>query len=76
MSETETTDAAAKAEFLAELKAFEGQEIDSLVGPDAVNQAMIRHWVEAMGDANPVYVDPDAAAASVLSSGPRLVKAY
>ena len=65
MSETETTDAAAKAEFLAELKAFEGQEIDSLVGPDAVNQAMVRHWVEAMGDANPVYVDPDAAAASV-----------
>lgn len=64
MSETETTDAA-QAEFLSELKAFEGMEIDSLVGPDAVNQAMIRHWVEAMGDTNPVYVDPDAAAASV-----------
>jgi len=30
-------------------------------GPDPVNQAMIRHWVEAMGDVNPVYVD-DAAA--------------
>ena len=65
MTETETSNDAAKAEFLAKLKAFEGMEIDSLVGPDAVNQAMIRHWVEAMGDTNPVYVDPDAAAASV-----------
>jgi uncharacterized OB-fold protein len=26
---------------------------------------MIRHWVQAMGDTNPVYVDADAAAASV-----------
>jgi uncharacterized OB-fold protein/acyl dehydratase len=26
---------------------------------------MIRHWVEAMGDENPVYVDPEAAARSV-----------
>jgi uncharacterized OB-fold protein/acyl dehydratase len=26
---------------------------------------MIRHWVEAVGDENPVYLDPDAAAASV-----------
>ncbi len=30
-------------------------------GPDAVNLPMIRHWVEAMGDMNPVYVD-DAVA--------------
>jgi uncharacterized OB-fold protein len=33
-------------------------------GPDAVNQAMIRHWCEAIGDRNPVYTDPAAAAAS------------
>ncbi len=46
-------------------KAFEGQEVDALVAPDPVNQAMIRHWVEAMGDKNPVYTDPEAAAASV-----------
>ncbi|RZQ63150.1 bifunctional MaoC family dehydratase N-terminal/OB-fold nucleic acid binding domain-containing protein [Amycolatopsis suaedae] len=32
---------------------------------DPVNQAMINNWVEAIGDANPVYTDPDAAAASV-----------
>jgi acyl dehydratase len=27
----------------------------------AVNEAMIRNWVEAHGDHNPVYVDPQAA---------------
>lgn len=31
---------------------------------DPVNQPMIRHWCEAMGDANPVYTDPVAAARS------------
>jgi uncharacterized OB-fold protein/acyl dehydratase len=30
-------------------------------GPDEVNLPMIRHWVEAMGDHNPVYVDDEAA---------------
>jgi uncharacterized OB-fold protein len=25
--------------------------------PDPVNQAMIRHWVEAIGDTNPLYAD-------------------
>ena len=52
-------------DFLAQLKAFEGREIAGLTAPDEVNQAMIRHWVQAMGDTNPVYVDADAAAASV-----------
>jgi acyl dehydratase/ribosomal protein S27AE len=32
-----------------------------LKGADPVNLPMIRHWVEAMGDRNPVYVDDDAA---------------
>jgi len=32
---------------------------------DAVNQAMIRHWCEAIGDTNPVYTDPEAARRSV-----------
>ena len=32
--------------------------------PDAVNVPMIRHWVEAMGDHNPVYVDEEAARAA------------
>ncbi|MCG5431381.1 OB-fold domain-containing protein [Mycobacterium sp. MYCO198283] len=34
------------------------------LGPDPVNQPMIRHWVEAIGDANPVYVDEAAARAA------------
>jgi uncharacterized OB-fold protein/acyl dehydratase len=57
---------AAKAELLAKLRAYEGRQVsDSEPGPDAVNEAMIRHWCEAIGDENPVYTDPEAAAASV-----------
>lgn len=79
MSTAEETTAREKAEFLARLKAFEGAEIDSLVGPDPVNQAMIRHWVEAMGDTNPVYTDPAAAAASVhgeIIAPPTMLQAW
>jgi uncharacterized OB-fold protein len=32
---------------------------------DPVNQAMVHNWVEAIGDANPVYTDPGYAASSV-----------
>ncbi|OKJ95951.1 bifunctional MaoC family dehydratase N-terminal/OB-fold nucleic acid binding domain-containing protein [Amycolatopsis sp. CB00013] len=32
---------------------------------DAVNQAMVNNWVEAIGDRNPVYVDEEFAATSV-----------
>ena len=51
--------------LLDDLRQFEGRE----VGPpepadDPVNVPMIRHWVEAMGDTNPVYLDEDAAKAS------------
>jgi uncharacterized OB-fold protein len=57
-----------------ELAAFpdHSDELASLIGlpsgapnlsPDAVNLPMIRHWVEAMGDENPVYTS-DAAAQS------------
>ena len=44
------------------LQAFVGLSTGPpLQAPDPVNQPMIRHWVEATGDHNPVYVD-DAAA--------------
>jgi hypothetical protein len=49
------------------LAALVGQPISPggpFVAPDPVNQPMIRHWAAAFEDANPVYVDPDAAAAS------------
>lgn len=62
-----TTDADTdKAAFAARLKEFEGKEAGAPeVGADPVNQPMIRHWVEAVGDENPVYTDPDAAKRSV-----------
>ena len=50
-------------------------ELESLVGsptgapsiaPDPVNAPMIRHWVEAMGDRDPVYVSDTAARAAGL----------
>jgi len=52
-------------------------ELETLVGlptgppsvaPDAVNAPMIRHWVEAMGDTDPVYVSAEAARAAGLES--------
>ncbi|MEV6563217.1 bifunctional MaoC family dehydratase N-terminal/OB-fold nucleic acid binding domain-containing protein [Streptomyces kronopolitis] len=47
----------------ARLKAFEGQPAATgAVGKDPVNAPMIRHWCEAMGDANPAYRGPDAIA--------------
>ncbi|WP_026919700.1 bifunctional MaoC family dehydratase N-terminal/OB-fold nucleic acid binding domain-containing protein [Gordonia shandongensis] len=33
-------------------------------GRDPINQPMINNWCEAMGDANPIYVDDDAARAA------------
>ena len=40
------------------LETFVGLDIGAPdVGPDAVNDAMIRHWCDAMGDENPVYTD-------------------
>ncbi|MEU8706904.1 bifunctional MaoC family dehydratase N-terminal/OB-fold nucleic acid binding domain-containing protein [Streptomyces sp. NPDC048565] len=44
------------------LQAFTGRELRALApGQDPVNQPMIRHWAEAMGDTNPVYTDAGAA---------------
>jgi uncharacterized OB-fold protein/acyl dehydratase len=46
---------------------------------DAVNQAMIRHWCDAVGDRNPVYTDPAAAGASVhgeIVAPPTMLQAW
>jgi acyl dehydratase len=37
------------------------------LGRDPVNQPMINNWVEALGDANPIYVDEEAARAAGFS---------
>lgn len=47
----------------AKIKA--GGESARRLARDPVNQAMINNWVEATGDANPVYTDPDFAEQSV-----------
>lgn len=55
------------ADLDEELAALVGQPIGQggpNVAPDPVNAPMIRHWAAAFEDANPVYVDPEAAAAS------------
>jgi uncharacterized OB-fold protein len=51
--------------FEAEIHAFVGRQVcPRQPARDSVNQAMIRHWAEAMGDCNPAYLDPDWAGAS------------
>ncbi len=50
-----------------QLAALIGRPVGSrptIVAPDPVNEPMIRHWVAAFEDANPVYTDPEQAAAS------------
>ncbi len=50
---------------LAAMRALIGRPIGSpSVAPDPVNQPMIRHWVTALEDRNPVYTDPEFAASS------------
>ncbi|MEU9315688.1 OB-fold domain-containing protein [Streptomyces sp. NPDC048295] len=45
------------------LKAFEGRAAATAgTGKDPVNEPMIRHWCEAMGDTNPAYSGPEAIA--------------
>lgn len=51
--------------FLDELREFEGRPVGPAVAADdPVNVPMIRHWVEAMGDTNPIYLNDEAARAS------------
>jgi uncharacterized OB-fold protein len=54
-----SADILAAAERIAEAGASEPR-----VGRDPVNQPMINNWVEALGDANPIYVDEAAARAA------------
>ncbi len=56
-------EAGAAERFHELLAAFEGQSAATAGrGKDTVNAPMIRHWCEAMGDANPAYSGPDAVA--------------
>lgn len=47
------------------LREFVGRELSpARPARDPVNVPMIRHWVEAMGDANPIHLDDGAARAT------------
>ncbi|WP_332757242.1 bifunctional MaoC family dehydratase N-terminal/OB-fold nucleic acid binding domain-containing protein [Streptomyces sp. MT206] len=51
------------ARFHELLKAFEGRPAATAGrAKDQVNEPMIRHWCEAMGDTSPSYTGPDAIA--------------
>lgn len=50
-------------ELYVRLRAYEGRAAAaSGVGKDPVNEPMIRHWCEAMGDGNAAYAGPGAVA--------------
>lgn len=72
--------AEAKRALEARLHEYVGRETGPpTTGPDLVNEPMIRHWCEAMGDRNPVYTDPAAAKASVhgeLVAPPAMMQAW
>jgi len=62
-----------------QLQQFLGRPCGPYKSWDPVNQAMIRHWCEAMGDSNPVYTDPAFAAASVhggIVAPPTMMQAW
>jgi uncharacterized OB-fold protein len=60
---TESDAIGEQGDFLARLKKYEGlAAATSAVGKDLVNEPMIRHWCEAMGDTSPAYEGPDAIA--------------
>ena len=66
-------------ELRSGLDAWIGREGAPQAARDAVNPAMIRHWCDAVGDANPVYTDPDFAAKSVhgaLVAPPTMLQAW
>lgn len=51
--------------LVEQLRTRVGEQGAPLPARDAVNQAMIRHWCDAMEDHNPVYTDPAFAARSL-----------
>ncbi len=67
-------------ELYEQLEALEGQEVGPpALARDAVNQPMIRHWCDALGDRNPVYTDPEFAARSVhggIVAPPTMLQAW
>jgi uncharacterized OB-fold protein len=62
-----------------QLEALLGRATEPQVARDAVNPAMIRHWCDAVEDANPVYTDPVYAEKSIhggLVAPPTMMQAW
>ena len=75
---TADEDAAAAIRAAADRVAAAGQS-GFRAAPDAVNLPMIRHWVQAMGDGNPLYTDAGYAAGSVhgeLVAPPAMIQVW
>ena len=69
-----------KQAFWQQLQSFVGKEIGPpQPAPDEVNIPMIRHWCEAIGDNNPIYLDSATAAASIhqqIVAPPTMLQAW
>jgi acyl dehydratase len=69
-----------QAAFLERLKSYEGRSCGPAEKvPDPVNVPMIRHWVEALGDLNPVYLDAEVAERSIhkgIVAPPTMLQAW
>ncbi|MBI4516110.1 MAG: MaoC family dehydratase N-terminal domain-containing protein [Deltaproteobacteria bacterium] len=81
MSETETAKPSTdKAALLQRLRTYVGREAGpAFTARDPVNQPMIRHWCDAVGDTNPVYTDPEFAARSIhkgIVAPPTMMQAW
>jgi len=66
--------------LIPRLRSFVGKQAGApFVARDPVNEPTIRHWCEAMGDANPAYTDPVFAAGSVhggIVAPPTMLQAW
>jgi len=70
----------AKEELEKKLKTYVGIETGPpQVAPEPVNESMILHWCEVMGDRNPAYVDAEAAKRTVhggIVAPPTMLQAW
>jgi uncharacterized OB-fold protein/acyl dehydratase len=69
-----------REEFERKLEPYVGIEIGvQEIGRDQVNQAMIRHWCEALDNRLPIYSDPEAAKESIhgeIVAPPTMLQAW
>lgn len=75
----EGTSAVSESRLREQLEPLFGVATEPQVARDPVNAAMIRHWCDAVEDANPVYTDPAFAEASAhrgLVAPPTMLQAW